>query len=62
MNAIFIFSVVRRQTGQNRLKYPLPELQSVNRITNFPIVESGWNFAENFYNRVKVSTKTNLIK
>lgn len=29
------------------------ELESVNRITNFPIVESGWNYAENMYNKIK---------
>lgn len=31
------------------------ELQSINRLVNIPIVESGWNYAETFYNRVKVT-------
>lgn len=33
----------------------LPELESVNRITNIPIVETGWNYAGQLYNRIKKS-------
>lgn len=33
----------------------MPELVSVNRITNFPIVESSINYAENVYQRIKNS-------
>uniref|UniRef100_V5G204 Lipid storage droplets surface-binding protein 1 n=1 Tax=Anoplophora glabripennis TaxID=217634 RepID=V5G204_ANOGL len=31
------------------------ELESVNRITNLPIVESGWNYAGNIYSKIKGS-------
>nr|XP_022919525.1 lipid storage droplets surface-binding protein 1-like isoform X1 [Onthophagus taurus]XP_022919526.1 lipid storage droplets surface-binding protein 1-like isoform X2 [Onthophagus taurus] len=33
----------------------LPRLESVERITQFPIVESGWKYAENIYKRIKNS-------
>lgn len=32
----------------------IQDLESFNRITNLPIVESGWNYAGNIYNKVKV--------
>lgn len=47
----FYFSVVKNQAKH---KY-LPELQSVNRITNIPIIETGWTYAGNIYNKIKVS-------
>ncbi|CAH0559616.1 unnamed protein product [Brassicogethes aeneus] len=37
----------------------IQDLESVNRITNFPIVETGWHYAENIYNKIKQSN--NLI-
>lgn len=35
-------------------KVNLPQLQSINRINNFPIVETGWSYAGQLYNRLKV--------
>ncbi|XP_068910294.1 lipid storage droplets surface-binding protein 1-like isoform X2 [Tenebrio molitor] len=35
--------------------FNLQNLESVNRITTLPIVETGWNFAENVYKRIKKS-------
>lgn len=43
-----------------RSKVNLPELQSINRITNLPIVETGFYYAGNIYNRLKLSNE--LIK
>ncbi|CAH2009857.1 unnamed protein product [Acanthoscelides obtectus] len=42
-----------------RKQFSLQELESVNRITNLPIVETGIGYAENVYNRIKKSN--NLI-
>ncbi|XP_966587.1 lipid storage droplets surface-binding protein 1 [Tribolium castaneum] len=39
--------------------FKLNNLESVNRITTLPIVESGWNFAEGIYHRIKKSN--NLV-
>nr|CAH7738211.1 unnamed protein product [Callosobruchus chinensis] len=38
-----------------RKQFSLQELESVNRITNLPIVETGLGYAENVYNRIKKS-------
>ncbi|XP_065156369.1 lipid storage droplets surface-binding protein 1-like isoform X3 [Atheta coriaria] len=38
----------------------LPELEAVNRISNLPIVETGWNYAEYMYQRIKHSN--NLLQ
>ncbi|RZC33054.1 lipid storage droplets surface-binding protein 1-like, partial [Asbolus verrucosus] len=35
--------------------FNIQDLESVNRITTLPIVEKGWNVAENVYNRIKKS-------
>ncbi|KAF7282872.1 lipid storage droplets surface-binding protein 1-like isoform X3 [Rhynchophorus ferrugineus] len=40
---------------QRRQRHSMPELMSVNRITNFPIVESGIMYAENIYSKIKNS-------
>lgn len=34
--------------------FTIQNLESVNRITNIPIVESSWHYAENMYNKIKV--------
>ena len=34
--------------------FRLQNLESVNRITTLPIVESGWHIAGNMYNKIKV--------
>ncbi|VEN44238.1 unnamed protein product [Callosobruchus maculatus] len=39
----------------SRKQFSLQELESVNRITNLPIVETGLGYAENVYNRIKKS-------
>nr|CAI5818238.1 unnamed protein product [Callosobruchus analis] len=46
-----IFSVA----PTTRKQFSLQELESVNRITNLPIVETGLGYAENVYNRIKKS-------
>lgn len=46
-----LFSVAR----ERKHKYMFPELQYVNRITQIPLVETGWCYAGNIYNRIKVS-------
>ncbi|VEN44239.1 unnamed protein product [Callosobruchus maculatus] len=46
-----IFSVA----PASRKQFSLQELESVNRITNLPIVETGLGYAENVYNRIKKS-------
>ncbi|XP_049821209.1 lipid storage droplets surface-binding protein 1 isoform X2 [Aethina tumida] len=35
--------------------FTIQNLESVNRITNIPIVESSWHYAENMYNKIKKS-------
>lgn len=40
----------------------MPELESVNRIYNLPIVETGLNYAENIYQRIKVRAWQNPIQ
>ncbi|KAJ8974154.1 hypothetical protein NQ317_003204 [Molorchus minor] len=37
--------------------FDLNELESLQRITNLPIVESGWFHAGNFYKRIKTSNR-----
>lgn len=39
----------------------LPELEAVNRISNLPIVETGWNYAEYMYQRIKVQNQTEIF-
>ncbi|XP_018562337.1 lipid storage droplets surface-binding protein 1 isoform X1 [Anoplophora glabripennis] len=45
-----------RTVSQSKKKpFVFHELESVNRITNLPIVESGWNYAGNIYSKIKGS-------
>lgn len=46
--------------GQYRQKqnFSLQNFESVNRITNLPIIESGWQYAGNIYRRIKVKYNT----
>ncbi|PSN52616.1 hypothetical protein C0J52_14601 [Blattella germanica] len=39
-------------------KQQFPQLTSVARITRIPIVESGWNFATDFYSKLKLYEKS----
>lgn len=47
-------SSVAVPTAKKR-QFAIQDLESFNRITNLPIVETGWDYAGNIYNRVKVS-------
>lgn len=49
--------MVHRKSKPKQLN--LPELEAVNRITNIPIVETGWSYIGNIYSRFKASN--NLI-
>ncbi|CAG9862716.1 unnamed protein product [Phyllotreta striolata] len=41
--------------SSRRKAFDFKELESVARITNLPIVESGWNYAEGVYKKIKNS-------
>lgn len=47
----FLLAVVQNK----RKSLNMPEFESVTRIYNLPIVESGLTYADNIYKRIKVS-------
>ncbi|XP_060523670.1 lipid storage droplets surface-binding protein 1-like isoform X2 [Cylas formicarius] len=51
----YVKALIFKMVQAKKKSLNIPQLQSVNRITNFPIVETGLNYAENVYQKIKRS-------